>query len=138
MAQGEGSGAGLFRDFAALVASLLTYIRARLQLAGIESKEALLHFVIIAAWGIGALVVVVFAYVFLCIGCAFAVARLLIGPDRWIWVLLGFGFLHLAAAVACALIAKARLSKPVFAETINELKKDQLWLSQPKLQQKPH
>ena len=137
-AHGEGASAGLFRDFAALVGSLLSYSRARLQLAGIESKEALVHFGIIAGLVIGALVVVVFGYIFLCIGCAFALARLFVHPDKWIFVLLGFGFLHFAAAVACAMIARARLSKPVFAETLNELKKDQLWLSQPKLQQKPH
>ena len=128
--------AGVIGHFGALLAALVSYFQARLQLAGMESKEAALHYILLLVWAGAALVLCFFGYIFFCIGCVFAVACLFQDPSKWIWVLLGFGALHFAVAIFCILIARSKIFLPMFRDTINELKKDQLWLS--RLNEKPN
>ena len=118
----------LFAHFAALLAAKLAYLRARLELAGIEAREASVHYAIILGLAIGALIVLVFGYLFLVIALVFLVAALVGTPHAWIWVLLGAAFLHLLGAAILGWIAKVKLSAPMFTESLNELKKDQEWL----------
>src|ERR1700729_570151 len=92
--------AGLLGHFAALIAAKLAYLRARLELAGIEAREAGIHYAIIVALAIGALIVLVFGYLFLVIALVFLVAALVGTPHAWIWVLFGAAFLHLLGAAA--------------------------------------
>jgi len=118
---------GFFEHSRALLAALAEYFHARLRLAGTESKEALVHYGIIIGLAVGALVVVVFGYLFFCIGLAVLLAHLLrIHPG---WVILIFALIHFAVAIVCLLIARARLTAPMFTGTISELKKDQQWMS---------
>jgi uncharacterized membrane protein YqjE len=118
----------MFGHFAALLAAKLAYLRARLELAGIEAREAALHYGIILGLAIGTLIVLVFAYLFLVIAVVFLVATLWKTEHAWIWVLLGAAGFHLLAAVALAWIAKAKLVSPMFTASLDELKKDQEWL----------
>jgi uncharacterized membrane protein YqjE len=104
---------GLFAHLAGLLAAKLAYLRARLELAGIEAREASVHYAIILGLAIGALILV---------------AALLKTPHAWIWVLLGAAFLHLLGAGILGWIAKVKLSAPMFTASLNELKKDQEWL----------
>ena len=119
---------GLFAHLAGLLAANLAYLRARLELAGIEAREASVHYAIILGLAIGAMVVLVFGYLFLVIALVFLVAALVGTPHAWIWVLLGAAFLHLLGAAILGWIAKVKLSAPMFTESLNELKKDQEWL----------
>jgi uncharacterized membrane protein YqjE len=119
---------GLFAHLAGLLSAKLAYLRARLQLAGIEAREATVHYAIILGLAIGALVVVVFGYLFLVIALVFLVAALLGTEHAWIWVLMGAAFLHLLGAAILGWIAKEKLSAPMFTASLNELKKDQEWL----------
>jgi len=130
--------AGVIGHLSALVAALLLYLQARLLLLGLESKEAALHYALLVVWAGAALVLCFFGYIFLCIGCAFAIAYFFSNPSAWIWVMLGFGAVHLAIAILCVLIARGKIFAPMFRETISELKKDQLWLSREKLNEKPN
>ena len=118
----------LFAHFAALLAANLAYLRARLELAGIEAREATVHYGIILALAIGALIVLVFGYLFLVIALVFLVAALLGTAHAWIWVLLGAALLHLLGAGILGWIAKVKLAEPMFTDSLNELKKDQEWL----------
>lgn len=120
---------GLFGHFSGLLAAKLGYLRARLKLAGIEGKEAAIHASIIAGLAIGALVVLVFGYFFLVIGLVFLIALAFGGGNAWIWVLLAAALLHILGAIVLLLIAKSRLSTPLFPLTLDELKKDQEWLN---------
>ena len=125
----DGTGeTGFFAHFAGLLAAKLAYLRARLELAGIEAREAAVHYAIILGLAIGALIVLVFGYLFLVIALVFLVAALLGTAHAWIWVLLGAALLHLLGAAILAWIAKAKLSSPMFTASLNELKKDQEWL----------
>jgi uncharacterized membrane protein YqjE len=120
---------GIFAHLAGLFASFTAYLRARLELAGIEAKEAAVHYAIIVALLIGALIVFVFGYLFLCFGLVFSIAALIDTKHAWIWVTFGMALLHLGAAAACVFLAKSRFSKPMFAVTLDELRKDQEWLT---------
>jgi uncharacterized membrane protein YqjE len=86
----------------------------------------LLQMVAILAFGLGALVALVFGYIFI-------VASLIVGIAHWTgiswtWIGLATGLLHIALAVVCVFLAKSKLRGRLYAETRAELKKDQQWL----------
>lgn len=122
---------GLFSHAAALLSAKLAYFRARLELAGIEGREAAIHLAVILALAIGALVAVVFGYLFFVIALVFLLAWLCGGGNAWIYLTFGAAFAHLAGAAVLALVARAKLSQPLFPATLNEFKKDQEWLKNP-------
>ena len=124
----SGDDAGFFRHSIAVVSALVDYFKARFQLAGLESKEAGVHYGIIAALAVAAVFVVLLGYFFLCFALVFLIAWLLGDGHAWIWVTFGMALLHFGAAVACLWIAKGRFAEPVFAATLEEFKKDQEWL----------
>jgi uncharacterized membrane protein YqjE len=105
----------------------LEYFQARATLAGIEAKEALLHFAIIIGLFVLALAVIVFGYLFLWMSVAVLLAK-------WLGIYIGWSILlvavvHFAVAAGAAFFAVMRLKRAVFAATLGELKKDRLWLN---------
>lgn len=120
--------AGIFGHLTALLAAKLAYVRARLELAGLEGKEAAVHYGVIVGLAVGGLVALVFGYLFAVIALVFLTAHFIGGETAWIWVLLGAAALHLLSAAALLLIAKSRLGTPMFAASLDELKHDQEWL----------
>ena len=120
--------AGIFGHLSALLAAKLAYLRARLELAGLEGREAALHYGIILGLALGGLVALVFGYLFFVIALVFLIAHLIGGENAWIWVTLGAAVLHFLVAGVLLLVAKARLGTPMFAASLHELKQDQEWL----------
>jgi uncharacterized membrane protein YqjE len=119
--------AGLLDHLRDLFGAGAAYLQARLALAGIEAKEALLHFGLIIALFLFALALIVYGYLFLCIAATVLIARLLcLSPG---WVILALALIHLAIAAGAILFALSRLKLAVFAGTLAELKKDQQWLN---------
>src|SRR5258707_5971808 len=90
----QAKAAGLFGHLSALLAAKLAYLKARLELAGIEGKEAATHLAIILGLAIGALVAVVFGYFFLVIALAFLIARAFGDGSAWPWVLCAAALFH--------------------------------------------
>jgi uncharacterized membrane protein YqjE len=124
---GTHSG-GLLDHLRELIAGGVEYLHARLALAGIEAKEALLHFALIAGLLALAIGVIVFGYLFLCIAATVLIAQLLgISPG---WVILGLALVHFLVAAGSLFFAVTRLKIAVFAATLAELRKDQQWLNQ--------
>jgi uncharacterized membrane protein YqjE len=119
---------GLFGHLSALLAANLGYLKARLELAGLEGKEAAIHLAVILGLAIGALVLVVFGYFFLVISLAFLIARAFGDGSAWPWVLGAAALVHLLIAGVLLLIARLRLGTPLFPLTLEELQKDQEWL----------
>jgi uncharacterized membrane protein YqjE len=119
----------LFSHASAWLAALLGYLRARLELAGLESREAAIHGAVLLGLVVGALVLLVFGYFFFCFALVFLVAELFDDDKAWIWVTIGMALLHFGGAVALGLWAKAKLKKPIFPATLDELRKDQQWLT---------
>jgi uncharacterized membrane protein YqjE len=114
---------GFFAHLIDFLGAGSAYFRARLQLAGMEAKEAAV---------LASLVVVIFGYLFLCFSLVFGVAALIGGAYTWIWVTFAFAVLHFAAVLVLLLIARSRLSEPMFAATLEEFRKDQEWLTKQK------
>jgi uncharacterized membrane protein YqjE len=120
---------GFLGHLAGLLSASAGYLQGRLQLLGLESKEAAVHYAIIVALLVAALVVLVFGYFFLCFFAIFGLAALFHDRHTWLWITLGMALLHFGAAVGAVLYAKARFAEPMFTSTINEFKKDQEWLT---------
>jgi uncharacterized membrane protein YqjE len=122
-----GPSSGLLDHLRELAAAGLDYLRARLALAGIEAKEALLHFGFIIALSVAAVSMTMFGYLFLCVALTVLIAqRLHVSPG---WVILVLALVHFGLALGSILFAIARLKASVFAATLAELRKDQQWLS---------
>ena len=124
----EAQAAGIFGHLTALLAAKLAYVRARLELAGLEGREAAVHYGIVLGLAVGGLIAVIFGYCFFIIALVFLLAHFIGGENAWIWVMLGAAVLHFFGAAALLLMAKARLGTPMFAASLDELKHDQEWL----------
>lgn len=124
----EAQAAGIFGHLSALLAAKLAYVRARLELAGLEGREAAVHYGIVLGLAVGGLIAVIFGYCFFIIALVFLLAHFIGGENAWIWVMLGAAVLHFLGAAALLLMAKARLGTPMFAASLDELKYDQEWL----------
>ena len=120
--------AGIFGHLSALLAAKLAYVRARLELAGLEGREAAVHYGVVLGLAVGGLIALIFGYLFAVIALVFLVAHFIGGETAWIWVMLGAAALHFLGAAALLLIAKSRLGVPVFSASLDELKQDQEWL----------
>jgi uncharacterized membrane protein YqjE len=120
---------GLIDHLRSLAASLSSYLQGRLSLAGIEGKEAFVHFLKLLAWVILGGVALVFGYFFLCLVIVFALAQF--SGISWIWITLGMALLHFAATAFCLWTARKRLAVPVFTYTMTEFRKDKEWLHSP-------
>jgi uncharacterized membrane protein YqjE len=126
---------GFFRHSLEVFSASVDYLKARLQLAGIEAKEASVHYVIMLALVVGALVVVTFGYFFFCLALVFLISWALGDGHAWIWVTLGMALLHFGGAAACLFLAKGKLAEPVFTATMREFRKDHEWLAPPPVKQ---
>ena len=124
----EAARAGFFSHALELFAAGWAYLRARLELASLEGKEAVGHWLKALGLLLAGLVVFVFGYFFLWLGLIFALAMAFGGGNAWIWVTLAVAVLHFALGVVLLLKVKALATAPVLPITIEEFKKDQAWL----------
>jgi len=122
--------AGLPEHISSLLASAAGYLRARLELAGIEGREAAASYGKAVAFLAATVGLLLFGYILLWIGVIALVAYF--AGVHWGWITLAIGILHVIGAACCALAAKAKWGRPVFPATLQELRKDQEWLSSPK------
>ena len=129
MARANASPAGhtgLIDNAIGFVSALFAYVETRAALLAFESKALLLQLVTIVAFGLGALIAVVFGYVFV-------VASVIVGIAHrtgfsWTWIALVTGLLHIVLAAACVFLAKSKLRGRLYPEMRSELKRDQTWL----------
>ena len=118
--------AGLLNNLVSLANSLAGFFESRLGLFARESKGALVHLLLLAGALVAALVLVVLGYVFLVASLIFGIAHAT--GISWIWISLMAAVLHFVLAIACAFIAKSQITKPMFAASVAELKRDREWL----------
>lgn len=105
----------------------LHYLQLRTELALAEAKEAGSHYGVIAGLFAAAVIVLLFAYVFLILTVVFALSEWMDGEHVWIKIMGGATGLHLLLAIALGLWAKSKLKAGVFEQTKEEFKKDKLW-----------
>ena len=123
------SSPGFFEHASGWLGTLLAYLRVRFQLAGMEGREAAMHYGMLLALAAVALIFLVFGYLFFCLAMVFLIARVLGDENAWIWVSLGMAVLHVGAGVGAFLWIRLKIGKPMFAATFDELRKDQEWLT---------
>jgi uncharacterized membrane protein YqjE len=118
---------GLFAHLSALLAAQLGYLRARLELAGIEGRDAAIRLAIVLGLAIGGLILAIFGYFLFVLAIVFLLG-LAFGSGSWVYVLSGAALIHFLGAVLLVLVARIKIAEPIFPLTLEEFKKDQEWL----------
>lgn len=119
-----------FAHVSGFLSAAAHYFKARFQLLTVEGKSAGLRYALALALGVGGLFIAMLGYIFLVITAVFGVAAAWDWRHAWIVVLGITALLHLGSAVALVLLAWHRIKAKSFEGTIEELKKDQEWLTQ--------
>jgi uncharacterized membrane protein YqjE len=118
--------AGLLENLLALVSALAEFFESRFALFAQESKTAAVHLLILAGCLILALLLCALGYVFLITGVVVGLAHLL--AISWAWIALAAAAVHFIIAMVLLLVARSRITKPVFRATLAEVRKDREWL----------
>ena len=119
-----------FAHLSGVLAGAAQYLRARLRLLMLEGKDAGMKYGVALALVLAALFVAVLGYVFLVITAVFGIAAAWDWDHAWIVVLGAAALLHLGGAVALVFVARGKIKGGAFEATIEELKKDNEWLTQ--------
>jgi uncharacterized membrane protein YqjE len=117
---------GLLDNALGLLSAIAEFFESRFALAAQESKAAGLQILILVACVIAALVLCVMGYVFLIVGAVIGLAHLL--GTSWPVVALVVALVHFIIAGVLLLVARSRIAKPMFRDTVEELRKDREWL----------
>jgi uncharacterized membrane protein YqjE len=117
---------GLVENLLALASALTEFFEGRYALFAQESKVALVQLLVLAACLILALVLCVLGYVFLIVSAVAGLAHL--AGISWVWTALAAAGAHFVVALILLLVARSRLTKPLFRATLSELKEDREWL----------
>jgi uncharacterized membrane protein YqjE len=118
--------AGLLENLLALLTVLADFFESRFALVAQESKTATVHVLILAGCLIFALLLCAVGYVFLITGVVVGLGHL--AGISWPWIALAAAAAHFIIALLLILVARSRITKPVFPNTRAELKKDREWL----------
>jgi len=118
--------AGLLENLLALLSALAEFFESRFALIAQESKAAALQVLILAGCLIFALLLCAMGYIFLVTGVVVGLAHL--AGISWPWIALAAAAVHFIVALALLVVARSRITKPLFRNTRAELKKDREWL----------
>jgi uncharacterized membrane protein YqjE len=117
---------GLLDNVLALVSALAEFVESRFALAARESKAAALQVLILVGCVIAAVALCVMGYVFLIVSAVVGLAHLI--GTSWPVVALVVALVHFIVAGVLLVVARSRITKPMFRATVDELKKDREWL----------
>jgi len=117
---------GLLANALGLLSAIVEFFEIRFALAAQESKAAALQLLILVGCVIAALALFVMGYVFLIVSAVAGIAHLL--GTSWPVVALVVALLHFIIAGVLLLVARSRITKPMFPDTRDELRKDREWL----------
>ena len=118
--------AGLLENLLALLNALAEFFESRFALLAEESKGAAVQLLILVGCVIFALLLCALGYVFLITGAVVGLAHLI--GISWPWIALAAAVVHFIIAMVLLLVARSRITKPLFRATLTELKKDREWL----------
>ena len=118
--------AGLLENLLALLNALAEFFESRFALLAEESKGAAVQLLILVGSVIFALLLCALGYVFLITGTVVGLAHLI--GISWPWIALAAAVVHFIVALVLLLVARSRITKPLFRATLTELKKDREWL----------
>ena len=118
--------AGLVKNLLGLGSSLADFFESRFALFAHESKRAVVQLAVIAACLMLAFVLCLFGYIFLIVSAIVGVAHL--AGISWLWTALAAAGAHFVTALILLVVARSRISKPVFRAASSALKEDREWL----------
>lgn len=119
---------GVVAQVRAMMIATLSYVRARLELAGVESREAFDQIGGAVLIGIAAVTLGLVGYLLLCLAIVFGLSRFFASSNGWIWIAGTMGTAHLIGAWAMLRAARGWVKRPMFAATLEEFRKDESWL----------
>ena len=117
---------GLLDNALALISAVVAFFEGRFVLLAQESKSAAVQLLILVGRVIAALALCLMGYVFLIVSAVVGLAHLL--GTSWPVVALVVALLHFIIAGVLLVVARSRITKPMFRDSIDELKKDREWL----------
>jgi uncharacterized membrane protein YqjE len=117
---------GLLENLFALASALTEFFESRFALVAQESKAAFMQVLVLVSCLILALILFAFGYGFLIASVVAGLAH--VAGISWLWIALAAAGLHFLFVLVLLLIARNRMTKPVFPATASELKKDREWL----------
>src|SRR5690242_10160032 len=118
--------AGLLDNALGLLSAIAEFFEIRFAIVAQESKSAAVQLLILVGCVIAALALCVMGYVFLIVSVVVGIAHLL--GTSWPVVALVVALLHFIIAGVLLLVARSRITKPMFPDSVDELKKDREWL----------
>jgi len=118
--------AGLLDNLLALLSALAVFFESRFALLARDSKAALVQMFVLAACLLAAVLLFTFGYIFLIASAVVGLAHL--ARVSWLWTALAAAGVHFVIALVFLLVARGRMTKPLFRATASELKKDREWL----------
>jgi uncharacterized membrane protein YqjE len=118
--------AGLVGSLAALASALADFFESRAELLATESKSAAIQFILVAVCLLGAVLFLVLGYIFVLVTAVAAIAYF--AQIAWFWTALVAAGVHFLIALICLLVARSGIKRPIFRDTIAELRKDREWL----------
>jgi uncharacterized membrane protein YqjE len=117
---------GLLDNALGLISAVVAFFEGRFVLLAQESKSAAVQVLILVGCVIAALALCLMGYVFLIVSAVVGLAHLL--GTSWPVVALVVALLHFIIAGVLLVVARSRITKPMFRDSIDELKKDREWL----------
>ena len=117
---------GLLDNALGLISAVVAFFESRFVLLAQESKSAAVHLLVLVVCVIAALALCVMGYVFLIVSVVVGIAHLL--GTSWPVVALVAALVHFMIAGVLLLVARTWITKPMFRDSIDELKKDREWL----------
>jgi len=117
---------GLLENLVALASGLADFFESRFVLLAQESRVALVQLLVLAICLVVAAILVAVGYIFLVITAIAGLAHL--AGISWLWITLAAAGVHFVIALVLLLVARTRITKPLFPVTASELKKDREWL----------
>jgi len=106
----------------------LRYLELRLELLGLEAREAGVHLLIISLLLVGTLICFTGFFILLIVSLLYFMTLILHWPWGWCALLLAAGLFVIG--IVTGIIFTSRLRKPLFSVTLAELQKDCQWLKQ--------
>ena len=117
---------GLLDNALGLLSAIVEFFEIRFALAAQESKSAALQLLVLVGCVIAALALSLMGYVFLIVSAVVGIAHLL--GTSWPVVALVVALVHFIIAGVLLLVARSRITKRMFPDTVDELKRDREWL----------
>jgi uncharacterized membrane protein YqjE len=117
---------GLLDNALGLLSAVVEFFELRFAVLAQESKSVALQLLIMVGCVIAALALCIMGYAFLIISVVVGVAHLL--DTSWPVVALSAALVHFIIAGVLLLVARSRLTKPMFPDSREELTKDREWL----------